>query len=511
MAIVLRDYQETFKSDIYSAFDRVQSVVAVLATGGGKTVCGTSILLDQHSQGVKPIVVVHRKELIAQWEITLQNVGLKTTVMQGKKFVNYSADALICSIDTLRSRLEQVKKFKPGFVLYDEAHHITAATWETSVKFFKGLDCKILGLTATPVRPKGQGFDHIFDEMVRGVTMKELVEKGSLARYRIFSKRLIDIEGLHTRNGEYKPDEAAERADKPKIIADAVATWRDKALGLKTAVFAVNPEHSKHIVETYNELGRSYYGKEIAAHIDGKMSEKERAEIIYRFSLPEDDPRSIYILSNFNIVSEGFDLGAIAQSMGISNPPTIDCVQILRPSLSFVFDRQSKGRALRPSKKTPVKIILDHAGNCLEFGDLLDEPDYRLTGTASTKHSAMSCPNCDVYIGLPLPHDPYACVECGYVISHKREKETLGTRNGMVLVDDSQELVEIDFSAAEQLSKVEKLKQELSQGKNRTTTTNKFLRSKPSYAEIEEVRLILGHKPGWTMYKFQENLQRRSS
>jgi hypothetical protein len=58
---------------------------------------------------------------------------------------------------------------------------------------------------------------------------------------------------------------------------------------------------------------------------------------------------------------EGFDLEAIANSMKIENRPR------------SVFDLQSKGRLIRSSKNQSVKLILDHVGNHLDFGDLLDE------------------------------------------------------------------------------------------------------------------------------------------
>jgi hypothetical protein len=60
---------------------------------------------------------------------------------------------------------------------------------------------------------------------------------------------------------------------------------------------------------------------------------------------------------------EGFDLEAIANSMKIDNRPRI------------VFDLQSKGRLLRSSQNQSVKLILDHVGNHLDFGYLLDESD----------------------------------------------------------------------------------------------------------------------------------------
>ena len=74
--MILRDYQHTLHDEIVSAWDAGhQNVLAVLATGGGKTVTFAHIVKEESGASV---VLAHRGELVAQMSLALVRDLMRT-------------------------------------------------------------------------------------------------------------------------------------------------------------------------------------------------------------------------------------------------------------------------------------------------------------------------------------------------------------------------------------------------------------------------------------------------
>lgn len=114
---------------------------------------------------------------------------------------------------------------------------------------------------------------------------------------------------------------------------------------VKDDCFAVNIEHSQQIVEEYCREGIA------AEHIDANTPKKEREQILKRFRKGET-----LVLSNVDIVSEGFDV------------PDCEAVQLARPTKSLALFLQQVGRCMRPSPGKEEGLVLDNAGLWLEHG-----------------------------------------------------------------------------------------------------------------------------------------------
>ena len=117
------------------------------------------------------------------------------------------------------------------------------------------------------------------------------------------------------------------------------------ALGKSMIVFAVSVEHSKNIVERYQEKGVS------AVHIDATTPSQERREFIEQFKA-----KKIKILSNVEIITEGFDF------------PECEVVQLARPTKSLALYLQMVGRVMRKANGKEHGLVLDNAGMWLEHG-----------------------------------------------------------------------------------------------------------------------------------------------
>ena len=123
-------------------------------TAFGKTVTATEIIARR---GVNTLVLVHRTELLKQWQERLQaflgvSKGVIGTIGGGKAKPTGKIDiAVMQSI----SRQGQVNPLVEnyGHVIVDECHHVGAVSFDAILKRTKAKF--VLGLTATPVRRDG--------------------------------------------------------------------------------------------------------------------------------------------------------------------------------------------------------------------------------------------------------------------------------------------------------------------------------------------------------------------
>ncbi len=122
MTIQLRHYQTKMVNDVNTAWNSgARNVLAVLPTGGGKSVVVSQIALDRDMLGANQCVMAHRTELVAQMSMHIANRGIKhriiapTSVVRqitndhraafgGKSFVNPDARCTIAAAQTLVAR-----------------------------------------------------------------------------------------------------------------------------------------------------------------------------------------------------------------------------------------------------------------------------------------------------------------------------------------------------------------------------------------------------------------------
>ena len=219
---------------------------------------------------------------------------------------------------------------------------------------------------------------------------------------------------------------------------------------MRAVVFCVSVKHSMHVAEMFNAAGIP------AAHIDGGVDDDVRDQAIMDFA-----DGKITVLTQVNLVSEGFDLSSIAQK-----DVTIDCVIDLAPTESLVNFMQRGGRMLRP-RPGKCAVYLDHAGNFMRHGMLEEEREWSLEGRKKTSRRAdndnepgidrlSTCPQC-FSIHLPAPVCPGMLPDgtpCRYEypVQYREVEEQAG------------ELVKI---TAEQLDEIRRVKRVM-QGKAKT-------------------------------------------
>lgn len=394
----LRPYQNTLIERARANFlVGKRSQLLVLPTGGGKTVCFSYMAGRAVEKNLRVWILAHRVELLDQISRTLTSFGVSHGVIAPGYISDRRRPVQVASVFTLARRLERYDP--PDLIIVDEAHHaISASTWGRVITAFPG--AKLLGVTATPIRLSGEGLGDLFQTMVQGPTMRELIELGALSPYRLFAPAGVDLAGVHTRMGDFVRGEIEAAMDKPSITGDAVTHYKKLAPGRRAVAFCVSVEHAVHVAEQFRAAGIP------AQAIDGAMDRTLRSQVLASFASGE-----IRVLASCDLVSEGFDV------------PAIEAAILLRPTQSLGLYLQQVGRALRTHPGKTEAIILDHAGNVKRHGLPDEDRDWSLAGSEKRKGAKKSevpvktCGSCFATVHAAATH-----CSCGFEFPVKKRE-----------------------------------------------------------------------------------------
>jgi len=354
---ILRQYQNDGIHKINEKWDEgIRSILFQSPSGTGKTVLFSEIARLCYTYDRKILIVVHRKELVEQAKDKLLNNGVDAGIIMAGVLSDYTKSVQIASIQTLMNREHP----EAEFIIIDEAHHAKATTYRKLWDMYP--NAKFLGVTATPIRLNGEGFEDIFNELIVSDSIQKFISGGFLVPVDHYVGSIPELSKIKLRGGDYENFPLSIQMMKKNILADLVSTYKDKCHGKSTIVFAVNIDHSKQIVASYNRNGIS------AAHIDATTSTKEREQIISDFK-----NKKIQVVSNVEIITEGFDF------------PECEVVQLARPTKSLSLYLQMVGRVLRPSEGKLRGLVLDHANLWLEHGLSTINRNWSLIGLGKQK------------------------------------------------------------------------------------------------------------------------------
>jgi superfamily II DNA or RNA helicase len=371
--LILRPYQEAGIEGIRSAWMQgLKRVLLHLATGGGKTLCFCTVAKKTVDRGNKILVVVRGVKLVQQASDRLWREGLEHGILQGANSCNLHMSSMVASIDTLYAR-----RIVPDadLIIIDECHLSFGAAYEWFLEQVKGK--YILAVSATP-HDKKRGMRHVADTVVYPISAKELTEQKYLCKLRYFAPTTPDLSQVRksrTKYGEeYREEDLEKIMSEAKLCGDIVQNWLDNGENRKTLLFCSSIKHSKKMCERFRDAGVRI------EHIDANTPDKERHEIIARLEAGETQ-----IISNVNVLAVGVDI------------PTLGCLILARPTMSYNLHIQILGRGTRPA--TEDCKIFDHAGNTMEHGLLEDEMECSLDPVPKKERKAakprtITCEEC---------------------------------------------------------------------------------------------------------------------
>lgn len=363
--IKLRDYQIKLRDDVYTTWrDGHKNVIAVAPTGSGKTRIISDIILNC---GVPCVAIAHRQELVSQISLALAENGVYHNVMApqsvidfcitrhvdvcGKKYHRASSNVHVAGVQTLLRRVTPRMKRDIKLWVTDEAHHLLPKNqWGKAAALFP--NAYGLGVTASPIRcdnqPLGAQHGGVFDKMVSGPTMRELIDVKYLADYRIFApKSSINRDTIKRSQatGDFSQHALRKELEKSTITGDIVSHYQKIAMGKRGITFVVGVDMAHEVAEKYNNVGIP------AEAISAKTADRVRQNAIRKF-----ENGDILQLVNVDLFGEGFDV------------PAVEVVSMGRPTESFGLYLQQFGRALRPLQGKTHGIIIDHVGNVMRHG-----------------------------------------------------------------------------------------------------------------------------------------------
>ena len=418
--IQLRPYQQQLDADITSAFNTgARAVLGVLPTGGGKSVVISERVARAHMNGARQCVIAHRTELVAQMSLHIGRRGIRHALIapknviaqtikehratfNGQSFIVPTANCSVGGVDTILARSESLENwaFQIDNWTIDEAHHVLQRNkWGKVAAMFH--NARGLGVTATPSRADGMGLgahhDGVFEAMVEGPSMRQLIDQGALCDYEIAAPEsdfLIEDEAI-TKTGDYSHTKMRVASEKSQIVGDVVQEYCKRAYGKRSIVFATDVETSNRMAAQFNDAGIP------TASVSAKTPGDVRAEYIQRFRQGK-----FWVLVNVDLFGEGFDV------------PAVEVVQMARPTASLGVFLQQFGRALRLMDGKEIGLIIDHVSNYKRHGlpDMprvwtLDRRDRRAKREPHPEEIPLTaCRECS----RPYERFHKACPYCGH-------------------------------------------------------------------------------------------------
>jgi superfamily II DNA or RNA helicase len=326
----LRDDQET----AVDAMLRHDIGVLQAPTAFGKTVVAAAILARR---GVNTLVLVHRAELLRQWQERLQaflDVAPEAIGCIGGGKAKPTGQLDIAVMQSLVRKGEVNPLVQTyGQVIVDECHHIAAASFEAILRHVKAR--YVLGLSATLLRRDGlQPILFMQCGPIRHIAQRPA---GSPQILELVS-RTHQLEGLPT---DLPIQELMRRlAEDPRrterIVEEALACWGD---GRSLLLLSERTDHITTIAAALaGEVPNLFL-------LHGRLSARQRSATLAALeALPPDAPR--IVLATGRLVGEGFDhppLSTLLLAMPVSWKGTL---------------QQYAGRLHRQqSGKTSVRII----------------------------------------------------------------------------------------------------------------------------------------------------------
>ncbi len=351
----LYDYQQEDLQKIFSVIDELpqgSNLLYQLPTGGGKTVVFSEITRRYIQNTKKKVVVLtHRIELSQQTSKMLRGFGVSNQIINSSVKELTDQDDYMCfvaMVETLNNRLqeEKVQINNIGLVIIDEAHY---NSFRKLFKYFE--NATILGVTATPLSSniKLPMKDH-YKKLIVGKSIKSLIEKGFLAKARLFnydvSLKSLKL-GIH---GDYTVKSSDEFYGNQNMLGKLLNAYEQVAKDTKTLIFNNGINSSFFVYETFKKAGYNI------RHLDNRNTATERKEILEWFS---QTPNAI--LTSVSILTTGFD------------EPTVESVILNRATRSLTLYFQMIGRGSRVLPNKDEFKVIDLGNNIARFGPW-DEP-----------------------------------------------------------------------------------------------------------------------------------------
>lgn len=360
----LRDYQKQAVEAAVNFFSgpSKRNGIIVLPTGSGKSL----VIADIAYRLDAPVIVFQpSKEILEQNYTKLCSYGAWDVGIFSASFGRREIRKItFATIGSVKNYKDYFRRFR--YVIIDECHYVNAEDGMYR-DFIKTIQCKVLGLTATPYRLFSSRFygsmlkfitrtnPRIFSDLLFHVQVKTLRDRGYLAPMNYYQLKVVDTSRLTVNSTGADYTDASVRQHYRDIrFNDTLENIVHRLLvaGRKNIlVFTRFVEEAQHLIKA---LGAG------AAAVSGDTPKADRERILNDFK-----EGRLSVIANVGVLTTGFDFPALAT------------VVLARPTMSLALYYQMCGRAIRPYEDK-VSWIVDLCGNYQRFGRV-DDLELRQT------------------------------------------------------------------------------------------------------------------------------------
>lgn len=330
----------------------------ISATGTGKTYASAFAMRELGFKRV--LFLVHRGQLARQTKKSYEKVFAKSVSMGlvGAGYHEYDADYVFATVQTLNRDEHLLQYDKDSFdcIVLDEAHHVTADTYQKIMKHFSP---KLwLGMTATPDKRDdnvaGRNVYELFNyQIAYEIRLQQAMEENLLCTFHYFEITDLSIVGDDKDNRDFSMLTSDERV---KHIIQQANYYGYSGEKVKGVMFCSSIKETQELSYKFNNIvnpDTGEYFRTIA--LNGDANEQERQDAFERLAMNESEAnvhkQPLDYIFSVEILNEGVDIVEVNQ------------VIMLRPTQSPIVFIQQLGRGLRKDDGKEYVVILDFIGN----------------------------------------------------------------------------------------------------------------------------------------------------
>ena len=331
-----------------------------LATGLGKTTVGVIDALrfiEEFNEGRDPedfampkiLFAVHQKEILDQAAERFK--AFAPLIAQGQYADGQKNKSQPITFATMQSLHQNLESFNPeefDYIIYDEAHHAQAETFNQVVEHFT--PTYQLALTATPDRMDGLDIRKLFGNEIYKKDLAQALTEGWLADVDYHIR--FDVAVKEAMEGGFEGSTLKElegllkNESRNSIIAEHI---RDQIIELglqnaKTILFCQTIDHAEDMASLLG--GKAYHSE---------VGKEDRKKILKNFR-----SGGVNLITTRDMFNEGVDI------------PDARLVVFLRSTGSKTIFEQQLGRGLRKAKGKDTVTVLDFVANIERLEHLRD-------------------------------------------------------------------------------------------------------------------------------------------
>jgi superfamily II DNA or RNA helicase len=291
----LRPYQDQAVGQILEALKHSSSCLAVLATGTGKTEIAASLIKSYAMDGalmLSPLI-----ELTGQTANRLRARGVPCGIEQGA--LRSSEDVTVACYASMlsRKRYEQYL-LKTRLLIVDEVHLNFTRRALQMLGYFREAGCKIVGLTASPDRGRGDPLTKWYGGCAYEYGYRRALEDGWLVPAKLWLTVLedLDLSSFTSKFGDFDGEKLARLMQREKTVQSVANMIAQHYEEQPSVVFCQSIQQSEMLREVLDRMGVA------SAIVHSQMESDER-----RMHLNDFEQGNCHVILNVGVLTLGWD------------------------------------------------------------------------------------------------------------------------------------------------------------------------------------------------------------